>query len=124
MIILLLTILFLIIGIGFLVAHKLSNDWYNDFDIYGIAICLFTGIILFTEVLILVFKPIDYKKFKIGYDVIKETITSAEDIRDTNYTEKLIGINTEIMKNREFKDNILTGIFYNEKIAELELLEK
>lgn len=124
MIILLITILIFCIGVGCLIKHHFSNNIFDYYEMYGGCIITFALIILAIEIILLIIKPIDYANFKIEYDVIKDTITSSEDIRDTNYTQKLIEINTEIQKNREWKDNIIIGLFYNEKIAELELLVK
>lgn len=124
MIILLITILIFCIGVGCVIKHCFGDDIYDNYDMYGVCIITFDLIILTTEIIFLIIKPMDYTNFKIEYDVIKDTITSPEDIRDTNYTQKLIEINTEIQKNREWKDNIIIGLFYNEKIAELELLVK
>ena len=101
----------------------------NIFDgtgrlIIGMALIFFVGLALLTEFIIILFKPLDYKNFKIEYETIKQTITTSQDIRDTNYTQKIIEINTEINVNKEFSDNQWVGVFYNKQIAELELLNK
>ena len=79
---------------------------------------------MFIEIIIILFKPLDYKNFKIEYETIKETVTSSKDMRDTNYTQKLIEINTEISTNKAFADSQWVGVFYNKQIAELEPLKK
>lgn len=101
----------------------------NVFDgvgrlIIGMALVAFIGLALFVELIVILFKPLDYKNFKIEYETIKQTITTSQDIRDTNYTQKMIEINTEINVNKEFSDNQWVGIFYSKQIGELEMLKK
>lgn len=101
----------------------------NVFDgigrlIIGIALVAFIGLALFLELIVVLLKPLDYKNFKIEYETIKQTITTSQDIRDTNYTQKMIEINTEINVNKEFSDNQWVGIFYSKQIGELEILKK
>lgn len=124
MILLIGTIIFFIIGIICIYVF-LKDTWENEIYLYfGIILILIFGMALLIEIISLIQKPIDYKNFKIEYDVVAETITKPEDIRDSNYTKKIIELNTTIMKNREWMSNKIVGIFYNKKIAELELLEK
>ena len=123
MLILIFSILLFILSVVFIYIG--NDDWEEEWLVYfGIGLIIIMIISLTIEFKILICKPIEYKNFKIEYDVVKETITSSEDIRDTNYTQKLIEINTKIKTNREYKDNIWCGIFFNKKIAELELLQK
>lgn len=101
----------------------------NDFDgvgrlIIGMTLVAFIGLALFVEFIAILLKPLDYKNFKIEYETIKQTITTSQDIRDTNYTQKIIEINTEINVNKEFSDNQWVGIFYSKQIGELEILKK
>ncbi len=101
----------------------------NDFDgvgrlIIGMTLVAFIGLALFVEFIVILLKPLDYKNFKIEYETIKQTITTSQDIRDTNYTQKIIEINTEINVNKEFSDNQWVGIFYSKQIGELEILKK
>ena len=123
MLILIFSILLFILSVVFIYIG--NGDWDKEslFDV-GIALIIIMTIFLTFEFAMLIIKPIKYKNFKIEYDVVKETITSSEDIRDTNYTQKLIEINTTIKTNREYKDSIWCGIFFNKKIADLELLQK
>ncbi len=137
MILLIIAIIVVIIGFWLLSQSKKINQfakstYFFESDMFyaenlqliaaGFLIVGFTA--LGIELITLGFKPIDYKKFKVEYDVVRETITNSADMRDTNYTQKLIELNTEIMTNREWKDNLWVGIYYNEKIAELDLLRK
>lgn len=123
MLTLIFTIVLIVLSVVFIYIG--NNDWDKEWLFYvGIALIIIMIISLTIEFAMLINKPIEYKNFKIEYDVVKETITSSEDIRDTNYTQKLIEINTKIKTNREYKDNIWCGIFFNKKIADLELLQK
>lgn len=123
MLLLILSILLFILSIVFIYIG--NDDWDKEWLLYfGIGLIMIMSISLIIEFTMLISKPIVYKNFKIEYDVVKETITSSEDIRDTNYTQKLIEINTKIKTNREYKDSIWCGIFFNKKIADLELLQK
>ena len=122
MLLLIISIFLFILSIIFI---YIGTDSYEDWlGIIGVCLALVIGVSLIIEISILIFKPIDYKNFKIEYDVVKETITNSEDIRDTNYTQKLIEINTEISKHKEYIDSCWIGIFFNKNIAQLELLEK
>ena len=123
MLILMFSILLFILSIVFIYIG--NDDWDKEWLLYfGGALIIIMIISLTIEFTMLISKPIEYKNFKIEYDVVKETITSPEDIRDTNYTQKLIEINTKIKTNREYKDSMWCGIFFNKKIADLELLQK
>ena len=123
MLILMFSILLFILSIVFIYIG--NDDWDKEWLLYfGGALIIIMIISLTIEFTMLISKPIEYKNFKIEYDVVKETITSPEDIRDTNYTKKLIEINTKIKTNREYKDSMWCGIFFNKKIADLELLQK
>lgn len=137
MILLIISIIIVIIGFWLLSQSKRvkqfsKSTYFFDSDMFyaenlkliatGFLVVGFTA--LGVELITLGLKPIDYKKFKVEYNVVRETITNSADMRDTNYTQKLIELNTEIMTNREWKDNIWVGIYYNEDIAELELLKK
>lgn len=125
MILLGITILIVIIGILCIVKANYCGFWDSeDWYISGIIILIFSGIFLIIELSFLIFKPIEYKKFKIKYDVIKETITSKDDVRDASYTNQIIEINEKIKNCNEFKNSIWIGIFQNEKICNLELLKK
>ena len=123
MLILIFSILLFILSIVFIYIG--NGDWDKEWLLFfGIVLIIIMIMSLIIEFTILISKPIEYKNFKIEYDVVKETITSSEDMRDTNYTQKLIEINTRIKANREYKDSIWCGIFFNKKIADLELLQK
>lgn len=98
--------------------------YYEDWSSIIVASNVFLIFVLIIEILSITFKPIDYKNFKAQYEVIKEMSTESNDLRDINYTEKIIEINTEIKINRELKDSFMVGIFFNKDIAELELLSK
>ena len=123
MLTLIFTIVLIVLSVVFIYIG--NNDWDKDWLlVVGLILIVAMSICLITEIGALIYKPVEYKSFKIEYDVVKETITSPEDIRDTNYTQKLIEINTKIKTNREYKDSIWLGIFSNERIADLELLQK
>lgn len=123
MLLLILSILLFILSILFIYIG--NDDWDKEWLLYfGIGLIIIMIISLIIEFTMLISKPIEYKNFKIEYDVVKESITSSEDIRDTNYTQKLIEINTKIKANKEYKNDLWIGIFFNKKIADLELLQK
>ena len=102
---------------------------YNEIMSYEME-CAFSILVLcfviafVAEITLILVKPINYRDFKIEYDTVKQITTSFEDIRDTNYTMKLIEINQKINLHRAYIDSKWIGIFFNKKIAELELLEK
>ncbi len=122
MIILIITIIVLILSIiGYL---KSSEVLFSDTELLCTCLTLICSIILITELLVIISKPIEYKDFKIEYDTVNQIVTSSEDIRDTNYSMKIIEINTEINKHKTYIDSKWVGIFFNKKIAELKLLEK
>jgi hypothetical protein len=116
---LIITIFIIVLGSIFTLTD--DGDWR---DTVGSALDWLGVIFLIVEIILLCIKPIDYKHFKIKYETIKEMTTSASDVRDATYTEKLIEINEEIKKNREFINNDFIGIFYNKEIANMELLGK
>jgi hypothetical protein len=126
MILLISTIILIALGIVAILDYKKQN-WFeaNEFQcVAGMMEAVVGTLFLLMELLIIGVKPLDYKNFKIKYETITETITSSEDIRDTNYTMKIIEINEEIKRNREYVDSPWIGIFYNKDIANMELLEK
>ena len=123
MIFLIIIIILSIVGIIFTYLGNL--DWrYDTFLFLGMLLDIFTGLTLLIMGMVILFKPYDYKQFKIEYETVQAMITTSEDVRDTNYTQKLIEINTEINTNKEFINNPWIGLFYNKQIAELELLNK
>jgi ABC-type dipeptide/oligopeptide/nickel transport system permease component len=126
MIILASTILLTIIGIVLIVIYEINNNWwYDEWQLFlGITLSMFSGLLLIIELIILISKPLDYKNFKIEYETTTEIITFSDDIRDTNYTMKIIEINEEIKRNREYIDSPWIGIFYNKDIANMKLLNK
>lgn len=116
---LIITIFIIVLGFIFILTD--DGDWRCT---VGSALDCLGVIVLIVEIILLCIKPIDYKNFKIKYETIKEMTTSASDVRDATYTEKLIEINEEIKKNREFINNDFIGIFYHKEIANMELLGK
>lgn len=124
MLLLIFTILAIILGgIGL---YYSTNSW-EDHDIFmGFSILLLIlGIIFITiEIAYLTAKPIVYKNFKIKYEIVKEQITSKDDVRDATFTQNIIEINQKIMQCREYIDNIWLGIYENKKICDMELLKK
>ena len=123
MIFLVMTIICLIIGIILIV--DFHDDWDKEWIcILGIVLCIFSSISLIIMLTDLAFKPLEYKEFRIQYDTIKQMSTYSDDIRDTNYTLKIIEINTKINRERAYIDSNWIGILMNKKIADLELLEK
>lgn len=122
MIILIIEIILLMISIGMVIIGV--RNYLDITPILGSILALLLGIALVAEFAIFLAKPLDYKKFKIEYETVKEMATSPSDIRDTNYTQKIIEINLEINKNKEFINSPWVGIFYNRRISELELIKK
>ena len=123
MISLVMTISGLIIGI--ILIASFHDDWDKDWlSFAGVGLVIVSVISLIIMIFSLIFKPVEYKNFKIEYDTIKQMETCSEDIRDTNYTLKIIELNTEINRNRAYLDSEWIGIFMNKKIADLELLKK
>lgn len=103
------------------------DDYYfgNDGLFYTGVFLFITNIcILIVLILLLIVKPLIYENFIVKYETLKETITASNDIRDTNYTQKLIEINEEINTNKRFINNKWIGIFCSKKVAELELVSK
>lgn len=123
MIFLIIVILLIIIGIVcVLKGHSLGWRDGENWSWVGWTCLALGGIFLFIIIMILTAKPLDYKRVKIKYDVLQQTITSKDDIRDAGYINQLIELNNEIQSCREFKDSKWVGIFQNKKICELELL--
>lgn len=123
MIILIITIILAILGIVMVIIG--NKSWrYEVFFMIGVILIIVTSTVLLCEIGVIISKPIDYKNFKIQYDTITEMQTSKNDIRDAEYTKNLIEINNEIKTNREYINSKWVGIFYNKKIAEMEILNK
>ena len=123
MIILIITIILATLGIVmFIIGEK--NWEYDIFLIIGAILLMVTSMALLIEIPIIILKPINYKNFKIQYETVTEMQTSKNDIRDAEYTKNLIEINNEIKTNREYINSKWVGIFYNKKIAEMEILNK
>lgn len=123
MIILIITIILAILGIVMVIIG--NKSWrYEVFFMIGVILIIVTSIVLLCEIGVIISKPIDYKNFKIQYETITEMQTSKNDIRDAEYTKNLIEINNEIKTNREYINSKWVGIFYNKKIAEMEILNK
>ena len=116
----------LIVGIAVVVYGNVYADWYDkdEYDILGTILITLSSIFIVICCATILLKPISYKKFKVKYDTIKETVTYSDDIRDATFTNKIIEINEEILYCREFKDSLTIGIFQNKNICELELLSK
>lgn len=123
MIILIITIILVILGIVMVIIG--DKSWEHEvFLIIGAILITATSTVLLCEIIIIISKPIDYKDFKIQYETITEMQTSKNDIRDAEYTKNLIEINNKIKTNREYINSKWVGIFYNKKIAEMEILNK
>lgn len=119
MIILILNIILFIIGI--ILIEKF--DFIDGNDILymtGIALVMITSVFLVVALMIFSTKIIYYNNFKIEYEEIKNIETSSTDIRDTNYTLKVVDINKEIELNKKYCNNFWIGIYYNKYIANLE----
>lgn len=123
MIILIITIILVILGIVMVIIGDKSWE-YAVFLIIGAILITATSTVLLCEIIIIIIKPIAYKDFKIQYETITEIQTSKNDIRDAEYTKNLIEINNKIKTNREYINSKWVGIFYNKKIAEMEILNK
>jgi hypothetical protein len=124
MIILILTILSTIIGIVLMEIYTVNKCNADACLFIGLLLSIVSGIFLIIELGTIVVKPFDYQTFKIEYETVTEIMTSSEDIRDTNYTMKIIEINEEIKRNQAYIDNPWVSIFYNKDIANMELLVK
>ena len=101
--------------------------YYEDHDallLPSIALLVIGMIFLIIEVICLAAKPITYKEFKIEYNIVKEQITSKDDVRDATFTQNIIKINQKIMSCREYIDDIWLGIYEDKKICDMELLKK
>lgn len=123
MIILIITIILAILGIVMCIIG--DKNWEHDtFLMIGVLLIVVTSMALLVEILNIIVKPINYKNFKIQYETITEMPTSKNDIRDAEYTKNLIEINKKIKTNREYINSKWVGIFYNKKIAEMEILNK
>lgn len=123
MIILIITIILVILGI--VIAIIGDKSWEHEvFLIIGVILITVTSTVLLCEIIVIISKPIDYKNFKIQYETITEMQTSKNDIRDAEYTKNLIKINNKIKTNREYINSKWLGIFYNKKIAKMEILNK
>ena len=120
MIILMLNILLFIIGIILIV--KFDSFIYGNDNLYilGIVLVMITSVFLVVSLIIFSTKTIYYNNFKIEYEEIKNIETSSSDIRDTNYTLKVVDINKEIELNKKYCNNSWIGIYYNKYIANLE----
>lgn len=120
MIILILNILLFIIGIILIVKFDgfiTGNDYLY---MLGIVLVMVTSVVLVVSLIIFSTKTIYYNNFKIEYEEIKNIETSSSDIRDTNYTLKVVDINKEIELNKKYCNNSWIGIYYNKYIANLE----
>ena len=125
MILLLTAISLVILGVVSLIVYckkpVFEGEFWGGLSIVGL---LLGGVALFIMIIFLATKPYDYKRFKVEYDTIKETLTEKDDIRDATFTNKIIEINQEIRTCREFENSKWIGIFHNKKICRLELLKK
>ena len=122
MLIIIISVLILILG---LILMWIGVKFFKDvLFACGIFIGFIGFLFVVVECCILIKKPLHYKEFKVNYEVISETITNKDDIRDAAFTKEIIEINKEIKRCREFIDNKYIGIFENKKICELELLDK
>ena len=125
MILLGITIFIVIIGILCIIKGNHCSYWDEDkWFLSGAIILVFSGMFLIVELVFLSLKPVTYKNFKIKYDIIKETMTSKDDIRDAEFTNQLIEVNQTIRSCNEYKDSMWISIFQNKKICEMELLKK
>lgn len=124
MIILILNIILFIIGIILIVKFDGFIDGNDYLYMTGIALVMITSVFLVISLIILPTKILYYNNFKIEYEEIKNIETSSTDIRDTNYTLKIVDINKEIELNRKYCNNFWIGIYYNKYIANLEKIER
>jgi len=118
------TILAIVLGgIGL---YYTTYSWEDHGIIMGFSVVfLIIGLLLIViEIVSLIIKPIEYKDFKIKYEVVKEQMTSKNDVRDATFTQNIIEINQEIMHCREYIGNVWLGIYENKKICDMELLKK
>ena len=126
MILLGLTIFAIVIGIIITIYVKIKHIYILDSELpsLGVILMISGGVVLLMEILILILKPVNFIKFKSKYDIFNNITLSENDLRDAGITKELIDINYDININKIMKDNLLIGIFYNEEIANLDLLNK
>lgn len=123
MIIIIIMIVLLITGI--LLCYLGEKDYTSEWKTVVGCINLYISLILILIISVLLLsKPVEYKKFKAKYESIKETITKTNDVRDATYTIKIIEVNEEIRNCRMMINSKWIGIFYNKRICDMELLEK
>ena len=120
MIILILNIILFIIGIILIKKFDGFIDGNDTLYMTGISLVIITSVFLVVALIIFSTKIIYYNNFKIEYEEIKNLETSSTDIRDTNYTLKVVDINKEIELNKKYCNNFWIGIYYNKDIANLE----
>lgn len=121
-----LIILIILIIIGTFLVIKFDGfiDGNEFLYLTGGIINIFSIPFLILAILGVLLKPIFYKNFKIKYETLKYTETSSIDIRDTNYTQKIIEINETIRSHREYINSKWFGIFHSKDIANMEYLNK
>lgn len=126
MILLGLTIFAFVIGIIITIYENKKSFAYSSVFLSALGDILMAvgGVSLAIELLYLISKPIDFAKFKSKYDTLKNIEIRADDLRDATITKEIIEINNKINFNKIMKDNIWIGIFYNEEISDLDLLNK
>ena len=126
MIILILTILIVIVATICLIVGYLTDNWYSsdDWCMAGGILMSIGGVVLIIELSFLAMKPLDYKNFKVKYETMQMISTQKDDIRDATYTMKIIEVNEEIAKCKEFENSKWIGIFQNKKICNTSYLEK
>lgn len=123
MIIIIIMIVTLILGI--LLCYLGEKDYWSEWKTFvGIFNLVISIILILVVSVLLISKPIDYKKFKAKYESIKETMTKTNDVRDATYTIKIIEVNEEIRNCRMMINSKWVGIFYNKRICDMELLTK
>ena len=107
MIILILNIILFIIGIILIKKFDGFIDGNDTLYMTGISLVIITSVFLVVALIIFSTKIIYYNNFKIEYEEIKNLETSSTDIRDTNYTLKVVDINKEIELNKKYCNNFL-----------------
>lgn len=120
MIILIVNIILFIIGIILIVKFDGFINGNDYLYLLGIALVMITSVFLVVGLIIFSTKVIYYNNFKIEYEEIRNIEANSNDIRDTNYTLKVVDINKEIELNKKYCNNLWIGIYYNKHIANLE----
>lgn len=145
MILFILTLVVLLVGIGLLIvarikAHKKDKEWgtehyweITDFTVggYGLALNITGCILLFFELIILLCTrlPVEeqryYEEMKMEREIIVYRLENEDAILNgnTDLYDDLSSFNNEVRNHKMMSDNIWIGMFFNQKIQDLEYID-